>query len=273
MKRLTQDERLNIAPVRGDRARITFVLQGELFAFRGEQLHRARPGEALFVPRLGDVRTRGSSTSALELDMDSVESRSPLQLFRLSDDSNAAVQALYVALSEASENSRDAVRQAALRALDAFTSDEIPLSPKCANSLHVEPTADEQTLWAALDQSLERLDRHPDLTDLEALTGWTRRTLNRRITALSAKYRMYVGAEDWRAQRDFYRQIVAVVLLSHPDASPQVVSELVGYRSVAALCHAFQRAGLPAPSQIFGLLRQLEPTGSWEAGASSPSRA
>lgn len=261
---VVQDERITVPPVRADRSRLMFLLQGESWEFGdGFTLH-AHQGEVVFIPRLGDVRGRSATTLVLEIDSEGSGASSAPRVIKLDADCLAAAQELAEALPHPAGDRRDRRQvdrlcETASRALRVFSHAGLPLRSEAISSLGVTPTDDEQELWNAMDQSLERLDQRPDLTDLESRLVCSRRTLHRRIGALAAKYRMYDGVDDWRGQRDFYRQLIAVLFLSHPDASPRLVSDLVGYRSVAAMCHAFQRAGLPAPGQIAQRLAELAP--------------
>ena len=255
---LSFDERMAVAPMRESRSRLCFVLEGELWAFHAGRVLHLTAGDLLTVPAIGAVRTRSDDLVVLELDFDSsgLECSAPQVV-----QPNAALiesAGQFSGLLASRRTRLGDLSRAARALLAAFEGAGLPLVPKCFDSAGLVSEA-ERTLLAAIDNSLERLADHPDVADLEGFTGWSRRTVHRHLRAFSDKYRMYQGSQDWRARRDFYRRLVALFYLSHPDASTKNVYALVGYRSASALCHAFRNAGLPPPNQVRSRLRDLAP--------------
>ena len=116
--------------------------------------------------------------------------------------------------------------------------------------------AEEQRTMTALDRALSTLATAPALVDLEASLTCNRRTVVRRIHALHSRHAIHgIGGTDFRSVRDFYRLLVACILASSPHATTEGLARAVGYASPAALCHAFDRVGLPTPGAIRARIR------------------
>ncbi len=245
---LIHDERLLMAPLRVERLRLTVVLMGELCAYVGGTERTLRPGEYI-ATRIGAMRTRGETSVTFELDWDPGSIGGALASLRtegaLTARSRTSLERLGEALS-----TRPLLAEAARDALAALAEQGLPFDPAAlAPELGPADPAD-QRLMDALDAALCRLERSPDTEDLVRELGYTRRTLARRLRGLAQRHRMYERADDWRTERDFYRGLVATMFLSHPDATTASIARMLGYRSPAALCHAFKRAGLPSPGSV-----------------------
>lgn len=251
---LVHDERLLSAPMRPDRSRLTLMLEGRLTSFAGERAHELARGDYIACARLGSVRSRSSAGVMLEIDWDpggvGGELAPELVLGTLPPGALERTEALSEALTRRPLDA--AVARAALESLRA---QGLPFEPDALEAELAAGSAEDQRVMAALDAVLCRLDQSPDTQDFVTALGCTRRTLTRRLRRLAERHRMYERAEDWRSERDFYRGLVAMMLLSHPDATTQSVARMLGYRSPQALCHAFRRARLPSPGRVRRALR------------------
>lgn len=245
---LVHDERLLAAPMRADRSRITVLLDGELTAFVGERVHRFQPGGFVASSRL-TLPLRAATHLTLEIDWDpgGVGGALRQEVIRgtLSPEALARAGQLSEALT-----TRPLDESAAVAALVALEGDGLPFAPDRLQPELAHASPEDQRLMDALDDALCRLEQSPDTDDLAGALGCTRRTLTRRLRRLAKHHRMYERAEDWRTERDFYRGLVAMMFLSHPDATTKSVARLLGYRFAEALCHAFRRAGLPSPGRV-----------------------
>lgn len=136
---------------------------------------------------------------------------------------------------------------ATLSVLAILRANGLPLAPVAAGDLADRTTAADRALTAAVQTRLSRLEAHPALEDVVADLGWTSRHVNRRLGALAKTYG--VPWEHWRKSLHLARMLAALRLLS-VGATTELVSRKTGFRSPAALCHAFAKAGLPSPGVL-----------------------
>ncbi|MEZ4239812.1 MAG: hypothetical protein R3F59_27370 [Myxococcota bacterium] len=117
-----------------------------------------------------------------------------------------------------------------------------------------EPVPDAlQRLSSALDAQLGALGAQPMAVDLEQALGHSARHASRLTRELHERYGL--NAAGWVDLRNRRRLMLAVALLSRPDAPVAVVAEVVGYRSPQVLARAFAQAGLPAPRDVAEAVR------------------
>lgn len=102
-------------------------------------------------------------------------------------------------------------------------------------------------LWEAITHSIDNFRSLPNMKNLAAATGCSLRTLARTVDALDQTIALRPGG--WRFSMFYARLSVASLFLSVPGASVAEVARKLGYRNVQALTNAFQRAGMPRPSE------------------------
>jgi AraC-like DNA-binding protein len=251
---LIHDERLLAAPMRPDRSRLTVLLEGDLTAFVRDAPRPLGRGSFVASTRLGAVPMRGGTSLTLEIDWDPGGVAGTLAADVLEGMVSASTLDRLDALGDALAT-RPLSPAAVGAAFDALASEGLPFDSSALVPELTAADADDQRVMDALDTALCRIEQSPDTEDFVTALGCTRRTLTRRLRRLAELHRMYERAEDWRSERDFYRGLVAMLLLSHPEATTATVARMLGYRSAAALCHAFRRAGLPSPGRVRSALR------------------
>lgn len=146
----------------------------------------------------------------------------------------------------------------------------LPLARIDAGVLRRTSDDGEQRLADALGQSLSRLREHPDLEDVSGELGWSTRLVNRRVGDMVARYG--IPWDGWRAMLRSFRLTTALRLLSVPGATTEGVAKLTGFRSPSALCHAFDKAGLPSPG-AFVRAAKVDVLAGWSAFAATPVAA
>lgn len=154
----------------------------------------------------------------------------------------------------------------ATRAVDAIArvlrAEGLALAPFAVGDRITPALAEERRLAATLGAQLSRLREHPDLEDVGSALGASARHVHRRLGALAAHYQS--PWPSWRALLRHYRFVSALRLLSAPGATTERVAEATGFRAPAALCHAFEKAGLPPPGTFVRDARR-DPLEGWLA--------
>jgi AraC-like DNA-binding protein len=133
----------------------------------------------------------------------------------------------------------DAIERALLDG--AFVSRGTPPDRSPASEPHIRVSA-------ALDRALSDLDAQPMSADLERTLGMSARHVARLVAAFNETYGFNAGT--WRDARNRRRILVAAALLSHADATLEIVARAVGYRSPSALCRAFADVSFPPPAKV-----------------------
>ena len=103
-------------------------------------------------------------------------------------------------------------------------------------------------LYQSMGSVLSRIDEHPSLDDLAAAMNASPRQTRRWLAALTQSY-----AHPFSSWRDFIHEMRldwATQLLSVPGLSLDRVAALAGYRSTAALHHAYSTRGAATPRAI-----------------------
>ncbi len=125
----------------------------------------------------------------------------------------------------------------------------VGLAPVTAAQLEAEPVAaDDQRVHAAFVEQLGDLERRPAIGELAQRLGTTERHVHRRLRAFGERYA--TQWTQWRAALHHARILTAVRLLAAPGATTERVARLCGYGAPSALCHAFERGGLPSPGAL-----------------------
>lgn len=131
------------------------------------------------------------------------------------------------------------------------------------------PVDDAQRLADALGHHLSQLRAHPDIEDVGGELGWNVRLVHRRLASMVGAYGL--PWPSWRALLRHYRFTSALRLLSAPGATTELVARATGFRSPSALCHAFDKAGLPSPGTFTRDARR-DPLEGWLAHVARPAR-
>ncbi len=109
-------------------------------------------------------------------------------------------------------------------------------------------------IHAAVVRQLSNLQSRPAIVDLAADLGAGERRLHRHIAAIAARYRLPWA--HWRAALHHTRLLQAIRLLAAPGATTEIVARVAGFRAPSALCHAFDKGGLPSPGALARAARQ-----------------
>jgi AraC-like DNA-binding protein len=238
------------------RARLLFVVDGRTWLHgRGGRAVELETGQLALRSRVDAVLERGSGTT-LEIDFEGDRCIPDLTHGRLSASACAALFELADATRDAAPSELTRFGSCLRRALDALRAEglAVVLDPAVAPPAVDAP---DQVYMTALDRALSTLGEAPAVVDLEEVLGCDRRTIVRRTRAVHERHALHgLGGTDFRAVRDFYRLLVATILASHERATTEGVARAVGYASPTALCHAFHRVGLPAPSAVRRLAQQ-----------------
>jgi len=258
---LVQEERLTVDRLgRGSedrlRAQVMIVLSGELRASVGRSSWILAPGDVVAVDRVADLMTHGGE--GLSFSVDWTADGSIRGSGRLGPRAVSLIRDIAASLRRGRPSDGEAA--AHRRALhDVLTAQGIRLS-----GLHESPEAsarvpdpggrqaEDQRYMDVMDTVLSDLERGPASADWNEHTGATRRTLTRRTHAVYRRYSLFGmrGRTDWRSTRDHYRLIISTILLTEETATVAAVARAVGYRSAAAMCHAYAQAGLPSPGRV-----------------------
>ncbi len=130
----------------------------------------------------------------------------------------------------------------------------LALAPATARDLEGEAGgAEDADVHAAVSAQLGMLETFPAISDLTATLGTNERRLHRRITAMARRYQLPWA--HWRAALHHVRMLSAIRLLAAPGATTEKVARLTGFRAPPALCHAFDKAGLPSPGALARAVR------------------
>lgn len=254
---LSQDERYTHSALgRGTedrtRARVMMILSGSLSAVVEGQCTLLTPGMVIATERVADLVTHAGRGASMSIDWSS--DRPVAGRTMLSASAVAALLLIHRAMRSTLTLEATTLHMQELRlvlAADGIRLDAFGESPITAGN-----RAEQETMTTS-DVMLSNLGAGPSAIDWETQTGATARTLTRRSHALNAKYGLFGLNRNsgWRATRDFSRLLVASMILPHEDGTVGRVARAVGYRSEAALCYAFSRAGLPSPGRYRALSR------------------
>ena len=131
----------------------------------------------------------------------------------------------------------------------------VDFCPLEAHDLHEEHDGKFAPLAAALERNLSRLDRSPMSVDLVDHLDISRRTSVRQLKEFCQTYS--TNGVGLRELRERWRIAAGVALATHPAASSEHLAHVLGYSGPSALCHAFAREGLPAPSRVPSVVSAL----------------
>lgn len=131
---------------------------------------------------------------------------------------------------------------------DVLRANGLPLEDLAAADLAAlyGATREDRALFAAALAPLNHLESKPMLADVQAALALSARQTARKLAKLGERFD--IGA--WRTHLGAWRTMAACALLSRPGATTEWVAKRVGFGSPVALCHAFQRAGLPSPGTL-----------------------
>lgn len=130
----------------------------------------------------------------------------------------------------------------------------LPLDP-IASDLELSIEEEDRAVVAALSEAMSNLAASPMSVDLERTLQRSRRHVVEVVRRVASRFGL--NGSDWRSLRDRFRLNAAAVLCTHAEARTDNVARAVGYGSSRALCHAFARAGLPAPSTMRAAVEAL----------------
>jgi AraC-like DNA-binding protein len=122
-------------------------------------------------------------------------------------------------------------------------------------------------IQGAFAERLSNLGAHPGISDLVAELGTSERQLSRRIGRIARRYGL--PWTHWRAALHHTRLLQALRLLAAPGATTEKVARLTGFRAPTALCHAFEKGGLPSPGVLAAAARR-DPLDGWSDFAFRP---
>lgn len=161
-------------------------------------------------------------------------------LLNLSAKGQAALVDLAHAM-RANDRPVDALRNA----LAALAAAGVPLVP---NVQFTPPTTGEIEVARAIEQTVFPLTARPMAVDLARALGIGERQALRRVNAFIEKY--YASGSTWRGYVHAMRIGLSAFFMSHPHATTEHVSKLLGFASPTSFCHALQQAGLPSPTAM-----------------------
>lgn len=161
-------------------------------------------------------------------------------LLDLSPKGRAALAQLAHAM-RANDRPVDALRNA----LAALAAAGVPVDP---NVRFAPPTAGEIEVARAIEATVFPLTARPMAVDLARALGVGERQTLRRVNTFIAKY--YASGSTWRGYVHAMRIGLSAFFMSHPRATTEHVSQLLGFSSPTSFCHALQLAGLPSPSAM-----------------------
>lgn len=248
LRGLVWDSRSLPAPPDDGRTFVYVVVEGRYFA--NGRVFEA--GDAVFFPSY--VSTFGSPCFA---------SGSPHRAvaLRFEGPPPEALHAARVSL-ETAWATHDAISRRAPEAsstIDALVR-ELALGDE-ARPRDVAPHARDDDVATALSSALGGSTGLPHLVDV-ALPGSSRHT-RRRIDAFFDRYRM--PFRHFRELRASFTLTATVLLLGRPELRLENVARIIGFSSASALCHALDRAGLPAPSLVRARFEDLRSALSWRS--------
>lgn len=236
----------------GKRCRLSFVLEGSARLHAGQTAADLRPGQFFFSPDAQQQWTQTDHLEVLELDWEPEALASPMASLpahgTLGPSARARVKEVALSLSLARGQAPLAFAAQFPEMLEVVAS--IGASVNRDFRLGEAPQPNEW-LFEKVDEVLEGLDQNPQSVDLELRTGLPRQKLSRLVKDLHQRFAL-TGTSDssWRSVRNFYRLLMASIILGHPEAHPARVSRLVGFGSLEAMDHAFANSGMPTPEQL-----------------------
>jgi AraC-like DNA-binding protein len=245
---LVQDEAAcagtSLEAVPASRDRLLVLLSGAHVTTTRGRTSTLRPGEVLSLPSGIPAVARDEGGVALELELDAT---SPLRSGpfalghgRLGRRAQEAARGAAEAMSRGVPGAAEpALRKALFALLASLAAEGLPV--RAVAAWEPEPLGVDPRTSRALDDVLTSLEAGPGTVSLASRLDVSVRTAARRMGG---------GAEGrgFRAVRDHYRLLVALLLASHPRATTAWLARSIGYSGPDALCHAFARAGLASPS-------------------------
>lgn len=244
----------------GARAALVVMLSGRVRARIDGAEQWAEGGELLSTSPLGACQTREEGRAftqlCVEWDTGFLGTRDPAALSstRLGPSTLALLDSAAAVLGDAAATQTTTAGHLA-EVLSALRAEGAPFDAVAAGDL-VEPSAPgDADLAVALGAALSSMGDGPQIVDLEAAMGLSTRQLSRRVAAFAGRYGL--NGTNWRSMRDRWRLNAGSSVMSHPQATTCRVGRALGYGSSEAFCHAFARAGLPAPRNIRDAVRGL----------------
>jgi len=142
-------------------------------------------------------------------------------------------------------------------------------TPRIEPDTAVGPSG-EAEIYRALGEVRSSLHHHPSLPELAERLNVSERQARRAFGELDRK--MGLNAQGWRETMGDLRIATAHQLLSLPSLPLSQVAALSGFRSAAALCHAFSERGGLTPGRAARALRErwdlrARPGQAWMDGA------
>ncbi len=110
------------------------------------------------------------------------------------------------------------------------------------------PDGSDARIYAEVSARLSDLEHHPAIGEVADALGATERHIHRTLAAIGRRYAFPWA--HWRNALHHTRLLQAMRLLAAPGATTDRVARLTGFRAPAALCHAFDRGGLPSPGAL-----------------------
>lgn len=144
------------------------------------------------------------------------------------------------------------VRRATSLIFGVLSSHGIPLRPSQPEDFMEAVPRQEVVLTQLIDRAFSQRGKQLGMVDLEALSGFSERSLRRYMGVHLAKY--HFNSRVWRDLSRRWRLSTGLALMGSPKATTEEVSELLGYSSPTAFCRAFAASGLPSPGSIRQLL-------------------
>ncbi len=243
----------------GRRCRLSFVLEGSARLHVGQTAADLRPGQFFFSPDAQQQWTQTDHLEVVELDWEPEGLASPMGSLPAHGTLGPSALARLKQVVESLTLTR---RQAPLAFAAQFT-EVIEVMASIGASVNRdfrlgEAPQPNEWLFEKVDEVLEGLDKNPQSVDLELRTGLPRQKLSRLVKDLHQQFAL-TGTSDssWRSVRNFYRLLMASIILGHPEAHPARVSRLVGFGSLEAMDHAYANAGMPTPEQLRRRIRGL----------------
>jgi AraC-like DNA-binding protein len=110
-------------------------------------------------------------------------------------------------------------------------------------------------LSQALDGTLSRLAEGPSMLDLDRALGVTPRHLQRLVASFHERYGF--NATTWRDALNRRRLLFGASMMTAGGSTTERVAVAMGYGSATAFCRALAQAGLPSPSAVPRIVREL----------------
>jgi AraC-like DNA-binding protein len=110
-------------------------------------------------------------------------------------------------------------------------------------------------LSQALDGTLSRLAEGPSMLDLDRALGVTPRHLQRLVASFHERYGF--NATTWRDALNRRRLLFGASMMTAGGSTTERVALAMGYGSATAFCRALAQAGLPSPSAVPRIVREL----------------